>query len=116
MQQFKAEHLQSFYDEIGKIAETMLSERMDDDCSQPSEFDCYRSLAHSRLVILVAKDIVPPFRFRAGGWELLQSLTEIEPAITIRIAEKGFFMLRADEDGPGWIEQADIPVHALEDN
>jgi hypothetical protein len=36
-------------------------------------FDRYRSLSDPNLTIFVAKDVVPPFRFKSGGWELLQS-------------------------------------------
>ena len=33
-------------------------------------FDGYRSVSNPNLMIFVAKDVVPPFRFKAGGWEL----------------------------------------------
>jgi hypothetical protein len=72
-------------------------------------FDGYRSLADPNLMIFVAKDAVPPFRFKAGGWELLQSPVGLGPAIKARIAEKGFFMFRANEDQSGGIELMDLP-------
>ena len=79
--------------------------------SQPSlsaGFDRYRSLTDPNLMIFVAKDIVPPFRFKAGGWEFLQSSTELGSAMTTRIAEKGFFMFRVNEDQTGGIELTDL--------
>jgi hypothetical protein len=116
MQKPRGEHLQSFYDDIGRVAEMMLSGRMVDNDNEPSEFDCYRSLADLKLMIFVARDGVPPFRFKAGGWEFLQSVAELQPAMEIRVAEKGFLMFRASEDEPGWIEQTDIQVHKLDDD
>jgi hypothetical protein len=41
-----------------------------------SGFDHYRSLLDPTLTILLPADKVPPFRFKAGGWELLQSSIE----------------------------------------
>jgi hypothetical protein len=64
-------------------------------------FNNYRSLAKAKIRITVAKDVVPPFRFKAGGWELLQSSTEPGSAIKARIAEKGFFLIRINEDDTG---------------
>jgi hypothetical protein len=72
-------------------------------------FDGYRSLADPNLMIFVAKDAVPPFRFKAGGWELLQSSVDVGPAMKARIAEKRFFMFRANEDQSGGIELTDLP-------
>ncbi len=72
-------------------------------------FDRYRSLTDSNLMILVAKDVVPPFRFKAGGWELLQSSIELGSAMKARIAEQGFFMFRVNEDRTGWVELTDLP-------
>jgi hypothetical protein len=72
-------------------------------------FDCYRSLTDSNLRIFVAKDVVPPFRFKAGGWELLQSSIELGSAMKARIAGKGFFMFRVNEDQTGGIELTDLP-------
>jgi hypothetical protein len=79
--------------------------------SQPASgagFDSYRSLADSNLRIIVAKDVVPPFRFKAGGWEFSQSSTELGSSIRARIAEKGFFMFRVNEDQTGGIELTDL--------
>jgi hypothetical protein len=71
-------------------------------------FDSYRSLADSNICIIVAKDVVPPFRFKAGGWELSQSSVELGPATKARIAEKGFFMFRVNQDQTGAIELIDF--------
>jgi len=49
--------------------------------SQPelsAGYDSYRSLADSSLVIFVPRHTVPPFRFKAGGWELLQSSVQLD--------------------------------------
>ena len=70
----------------------------------PSVFDNYRSLIDHSLLIFVEKDVVPPFRFKAGGWELVQSSIELGPGMTARIREKGFFMCRANEDQSSWTE------------
>lgn len=72
-------------------------------------FDGYRSLVDPNLRIFVAKDAVPPFRFKAGGWELLQSSVDLGSAIKGRIAENGFFMFRANEDRSGGVELMDLP-------
>jgi hypothetical protein len=83
-----------------------------EDSSQPAPgagFDSYRSVVDSNIMIFVANDVVPPFRFKAGGWELLQSSVELGPAMKARIAEKGFFMLRVNEDQSGGIELTDLP-------
>jgi hypothetical protein len=37
----------------------------------------HRSLLDPTLTILLPADKVPPFRFKAGGWELLQSSIEV---------------------------------------
>ena len=71
-------------------------------------FDSYRSLADASLMIFVAKDAVPPFRFKAGGW-VLQSSVDLGSAMKARIAEKGFFMFRVNEDQSGGIELTDLP-------
>jgi hypothetical protein len=73
-------------------------------------FDNYRSLAKAKIRIIVAKDVVPPFRFKAGGWELLQSSTEPGSAIKARIAEKGFFLFHINEDNTGGTELPDFPA------
>ena len=67
-------------------------------------YDNYRSLRDSRLLIFVAHDAVPPFRFKAGGWELLQSSIELGSAMKARVAEKGFLMFRVNEDRSGGVE------------
>jgi hypothetical protein len=72
-------------------------------------FDRYRSLSDPNLTIFVAKDVVPPFRFKSGGWELLQSSIELGSAMKARIAEQGFFMFRANADQTGGIELTDLP-------
>jgi hypothetical protein len=72
-------------------------------------FDSYRSLADPNIRIIVARDVVPPFRFKAGGWELSQSSIELGPATKSRIAEKGFFMFRVNEDQTRAIELTDFP-------
>jgi hypothetical protein len=80
--------------------------------SQPTSsagFDSYRSLAYSDVRIIVAKDVVPPFRFKAGGWELSQSSIEVGSALEARIAENGFFMFRVNEDQTGGTELTDLP-------
>jgi hypothetical protein len=64
-------------------------------------FDSYRSFVDSNLMIFVAKDVVPPFRFKAGGWEFLQSSIELGSAMKTRIAENSFFMFRVNEDQTG---------------
>ena len=76
----------------------------------PSErFDRYRSVVDSNLMIIVAKDVVPPFRFKAGGWDLIQSSIEVGSAMKVRIAENGFFMFRINPDQDGGVELTDIP-------
>ena len=72
-------------------------------------FDRYRSLVDSSLMIVVAKDVVPPFRFKAGGWDLIQSSMEVGSAMKARIAEKGFFMFRVNPDQDGGVELTDVP-------
>jgi hypothetical protein len=73
------------------------------------EFDSYRSVADSNVRIFVAMDVVPPFRFNAGGWELSQSPIDPGPAIRARIAENGFFMFRVSEDQSAGVELAGLP-------
>ena len=70
-------------------------------------YDNYRSVRDSNLLIFVANDVVPPFRFKAGGWELLQSSIELGAAIRARVAENDFFMVRINEDKAGWTELSD---------
>jgi hypothetical protein len=69
----------------------------------------------ANLLIFVAKDVVPPFRFKAGGWEFLQSSTELGSAMKDRIAENGFFMFRVNEDRTGGIELTDISSSSRDD-
>lgn len=73
-------------------------------------FDSYRSLADPNIRIIVAKDVVPPFRFSAGGWELLHSSNAPGSAITARIAERGFFLFRVNHDGTGGSEMTNFPL------
>jgi hypothetical protein len=103
------ESLLDFYDGIRRVAKLALK-----DCKEVSSalFDCYRSVADSDLMIFVAKDVVPPFRFKAGGWEFLQSSTELEPTIATRIAQNGYFMFRTNEAGR--IELTDLTTHSPE--
>ncbi|SHN82600.1 hypothetical protein [Bradyrhizobium erythrophlei] len=73
-------------------------------------FDSYRSLAHPDILILVAHDVVPPFRFKAGGWELLEQSVKIGSAMRSRIDEKGYFLFRVNDDGSGGSELTDFPI------
>jgi len=73
----------------------------------PTTFDHYGSLADPSLRIFVAKDAVPPFRFKAGGWELLTSSFDLGPAMKTRITENGYFLCRVKDDRSGWTE----PTH-----
>jgi hypothetical protein len=78
---------------------------------QPGEsqlFDHYRSLVDPSLMIFVKKDVVPPFRFKAGGWELVKSSIALGAAMIARISENGFFMYRANEDQSGGTELTDL--------
>jgi hypothetical protein len=70
-------------------------------------YDNYRSVRDSNLLIFFANDVVPPFRFKAGGWELPQSSIELGAAIRARVAENDFFMVRINEDKAGWTELSD---------
>jgi hypothetical protein len=78
----------------------------------PAEFDRYRSLADPAVTIFVPRDVVPPFRFKAGGWELLQSPAEIGSAMRARIAETGFFMFRVNADQTRGIELTNLPARS----
>ena len=85
--------------------------------SQPASsagFDSYRSLAYPNVRIIVARDVVPPFRFKAGGWELSQSSIEVGSATQARIAKNGFFMFRVNEEQTGGIELTDLPSSQAE--
>jgi hypothetical protein len=79
-----------------------------DDEAASNTFDNYRSVGDPSLIIFVKTDAVPPFRFKAGGWELLQSSIDLGPAIKARIAENGFFVCRVNDDQSGWNEQTDF--------
>jgi len=78
-----------------------------DQQASPTTFDHYKSLADPALMIFVAKDAVPPFRFKAGGWELLNSSIDLGPTMKIRISEKGFLLCRVNNERSGWTELAD---------
>lgn len=82
----------------------------DSEPSLDAGFDSYRSLANPNIRIIVAKDVVPPFRFKAGGWELLPPSNEPGSAIKTRVAERGFFLFRVNEDGIGGSELTDFPL------
>jgi hypothetical protein len=69
--------------------------------AQSVGYDNYRSLLDSNLLIFVEDDAVSPFRFKAGGWELLRSSIELGSAMKTRIAQQGFFMFRINEDRSG---------------
>jgi len=72
--------------------------------SQPelsAGYDSYRSLADSSLVIFVPRHTVPPFRFKAGGWELLQSSVELDSVAKAGVAENGFFIDRINPMSSG---------------
>jgi hypothetical protein len=112
VENFRGERLRSFYDGIRRVAELVLNDRMEEDRREPSGFDGYRSLADSNLMIFVPQDEVPPFRFKANGWEFLQSSTELDSAMKTRIAEKRFFMFRVNADQTGWTELTDLPSHS----
>jgi hypothetical protein len=81
----------------------------DSEPSLDAGFDNYRSLANPNIRIIVPKDVVPPFRFKAGGWELLSSTTKPGSAIQARIAQKGFFLFHVNENGTGGYELIDFP-------
>ena len=91
------------------MTEAKESEEENDPAAADHAFDRYQSLVDPSLMIVVAKDVVPPFRFRAGGWELLQSSVEIGSAMKTRIAEKGFFLFRLNADKAGGVELTNLP-------
>jgi hypothetical protein len=76
--------------------------------------DNYRSIADPNLMIFVEKDVVPPFRFKAGGWDLLQSSIDLGPAMKTRIADNGFFLFRVNEDKNGGVELSDPQTPLVE--
>jgi hypothetical protein len=75
-----------------------------------AEYDSYRSLADSNLIIVVPKHAVPPFRFKAGGWELLQASIDLDTAAKARIAETGFFIDGANPTSSGELTPSDSPA------
>lgn len=75
------------------------SEQLTEPVGQPrtqsglgARYDSYRSLADSSLVIFVPAKAIPPFRFKAGGWEPLQSSVELTPEAQGRIAQQGYLI------------------------
>jgi hypothetical protein len=78
-----------------------------DEQASSTTFDLYGSLADPSLRIFVANDAVPPFRFKAGGWELLTSSIDLGPAMQTRITENGYFLCRVNDDRSGWTELTD---------
>jgi hypothetical protein len=72
-------------------------------------YDHYRSVRDPTLMIFVDKDAAPPFRYKAGGWDLFQASVDLGPAMRARIAEKGYFLLRATDDATEATELTDIP-------
>jgi len=88
---------------------TKIGDGQEKQTASSAGFDSYRSLADSNIRIVVAKGTVPPFRFKAGGWELMQSSIDVGSATKARIAAKGFFMFRVNEDQTGGTELTDIP-------
>jgi hypothetical protein len=78
-----------------------------DEQASSTTFDLYGSLADPSLRIFVANDAVPPFRFKAGGWELLTSSIDLGPAMKTRITENGYLLCRVNDDRSGWIELTD---------
>ncbi|MEA2542331.1 MAG: hypothetical protein QOH35_3697 [Acidobacteriaceae bacterium] len=88
--------------------------RLDETEAAPSAgFDNYRGLRDPNLMIFVAAGTVPPFRFKAGGWELLKSSINLGPSMSARVVERGFFMCRLSEDQSGWSELTDLPAADL---
>jgi hypothetical protein len=72
--------------------------------ASPTTFDHYGSVADPSLRIFVVNDAVPPFRFEAGGWELLTSSVDLRPAMKARITENRYFLYRVKDDRSGWTE------------
>ncbi len=73
-------------------------------------FDSYRSVLDPTIMIFVKSGNAPPFRFKAGGWELERSSIVLGPAMIDRIIERRFFMCRVNEDGSGGTELIDFPA------
>jgi hypothetical protein len=70
-------------------------------------YDSYRSLADSNRIIFVPKHTIPPFRFKAGGWELLQASIDLKPEAKARVAEKGYFIETANSASSGEVISSD---------
>ena len=75
-------------DDINQSIDALNS--VQDKVSVANAFDHYRSVADSNLVIFVENDTDPPFRFKVGGWELLQSAMDLGPAMKARMLKKAF--------------------------
>ena len=89
----------------------LLIEMLDSDLETTAgTFDNYRSVGDPEVIMFVTSGAVPPFRFKAGGWDLLHSSIDLGPAIKARIAEKGFFMCRLIDEGTGWTELNDLVI------
>ena len=86
------------------------AESLNEEGNASPVFDKYRSQRDPHIMIFVRNDVVPPFRYKAGGWELAQSSIDLGPAMMARITERGFFMCRVNEDQAGWTELTDLPT------
>ena len=95
-------------EEDSELSVEMLNASRPGENALSAGYDNYRSIVDPNLVIFVENDVVPPFRFKAGGWELLRSSIDLGPAMKARIAERGFFMCRVNEDQSGWTELTDV--------
>jgi hypothetical protein len=72
-------------------------------------YDHYRNVRDPTLMIFVDKDAVPPFRYKAGGWDLFQTSVDLGPAIMARVAEQGYFLFRVTDNATEATELIDIP-------
>ncbi len=93
---------------------------MNDDDLDPSApmsvgYDNYRSVRDPRLMIFVAHDAVPPFRFKVGGWELLHSSIELGSVMKARVDVRGFFMFRVNQDRSGGVELSNPEIPYAEE-
>jgi hypothetical protein len=82
--------------------------------SEAEVYDHYRSVRDPSLMIFVVMDAVPPFRFKAGGWELVKISIDLGPVMMARVAEKGYFLCRVADNQAGWAELPDIPSRLVE--
>jgi hypothetical protein len=99
----------SCWSKMMEAASNNLLEMLDSDVeTAPGTFDNYRSVGDPDVMMFVSSGAVPPFRFKAGGWDLLQSSIDLGPVMKTRIAEKSFFMCRVIEGGQGWTELKDL--------